>query len=100
MKENTHVLSFGCWCLMTTPPASSAHVGTAYYMPPEMVRGEGYGPKVSTAPPKPHTYLPHAYFISQPSYPDHHQADVWSFGCMVWEMVTGRPPNYGSAGVG
>nr|CAB3262255.1 uncharacterized protein LOC100179035 [Phallusia mammillata] len=39
-------------------------VGTPYWMAPEVVNGEGHGPK----------------------------SDVWSLGCTVFEMATTRPP--------
>lgn len=44
----------------------STLAGTPCYMPPEMIRGEGYDT----------------------------QADVWSFGCMVIEMCDREPPHH------
>ncbi|KAJ7388576.1 Mitogen-activated protein kinase kinase kinase 2 [Desmophyllum pertusum] len=41
-----------------------SYCGTPYWMAPEIFRGEGYGRK----------------------------ADIWSVGCTVVEMLTGRPP--------
>jgi serine/threonine protein kinase len=42
-------------------------VGTPFYVAPEVVRGESYG----------------------------RSADIWSVGCLAYELLTGAPPNYG-----
>lgn len=39
-------------------------VGTAEYMPPEMLQGQGYG----------------------------QATDYWAFGCLIYEMLVGQPP--------
>lgn len=43
-------------------------VGTPHYMAPEVVRNEPYG----------------------------RRADIWSIGCVMFELLTGKPPQYGA----
>ena len=56
---------FGLARILPSPSAfANTHAGTPYYMPPEQVRGEGVGAK----------------------------GDVWSLGCLVYEMCCLVPP--------
>jgi serine/threonine protein kinase len=50
--------------------------GTPYYMAPEVIRQTGHGKYAQVS------CLSH----------DFRQADVWSVGCTVFEMFTGKPP--------
>jgi serine/threonine protein kinase len=53
-------------CPSSGTSGGGAHIicGTAEYMSPEMLHGKGFG----------------------------QSTDWWSFGCLIYEMLTGRPP--------
>jgi serine/threonine protein kinase len=71
--ERSKILDFGI-CKVSTSDAtvtqSGAMVGTPVYMSPEQCRGTG---QVD------------------------HRADIYAFGCLVFHMLTGRPPFVGEA---
>ena len=71
--ERTKILDFGC-CKLGTPGAaltqSGVVIGTPVYMSPEQCHG--------------------ARDVD-------HRSDIYAFGCLVFEMITGRPPFVGAA---
>lgn len=51
--------------------------GSPYWMAPEVIKQSGYGRYV---------------LLFVVSFARNRQADIWSFGCTIIEMATGKPP--------
>jgi serine/threonine-protein kinase len=71
--ERTKILDFGICKMGTGDPAltqSGAMIGTPVYMSPEQCRGSGGVD---------------------------HRSDIYAFGCLLFHMLTGRPPFLGDA---
>ena len=68
-KFNLKVADFGlAKSIVGTMPISQSFVGTLIYSPPEIVQNESYNEK----------------------------ADIWSLGCVIYELLTLEPPFSGS----
>jgi len=61
------IADFGFSRLLGAEGVASTLVGTAEYLAPEMLRGEGYG----------------------------HRANLWALGVLIYELLTGQPPFHG-----